>query len=277
MLAPTRAAANELALAAFERGCQGIHALTITQLAAQLAARSLAQKKLAPISHLGVEALANRIVHAAKNANELHYFAPVAQTPGFPRAAARTIAELRLELVETSDLAATGPPGSDLARLMKRYERELEERSIADLSMLLRFAVEEIAGESHRFAGLPLVLLGLAIESRSHEKLLAALAEKSPDDSRGCHYRRRSRDSGSRAHRRRRRPRISMHRSRARHSIASERGYSRPTSHLKRRPMRTCFSRRQARVWNVSKLPGESGGLPNKALRSIASPSCFAM
>ena len=181
MLAPTRAAANELALSAFERGCQGIHALTITQLAAQLAARSLAQKKLAPISQLGTEALANRIVHAAKNANELHYFAPVAQTPGFPRAAARTIAELRLELVETSDLAATGPPGSDLARLMKRYERELEQRSLADLSMLLRFAVEEITGKSHRFAGLPLVLLGLAIESRSHEKLLAALAEKSPD------------------------------------------------------------------------------------------------
>jgi len=181
VLAPTRAAANELALTAFERGCQGIHALTITQLAANVAARSLAQKKLAPISQLGTEALANRIVHAAKHANELHYFAPVAQTPGFPRAAARTIAELRLEVVEVPDLAATGLPGSDLARLMTRYERELEERSLADLSMLLRFAVEEIAGELHRFTGLPLVLLGLTIESRSHEKLLAALIEKSPD------------------------------------------------------------------------------------------------
>jgi ATP-dependent helicase/nuclease subunit B len=181
VLAPTRAAANELALAAFERGCQGIHALTVTQLAAQLAARSLAQAKLAPISHLGTEALANRTVHGARRANELHYFEPVAQMPGFPRAAARTIAELRLEAVELPDLTATGLPGSDLARLMERYERELEERSLADLSMLLRFAVEEIAGESHRFIGVPLVLLGLAIESRSHEKLLAALVEKSPD------------------------------------------------------------------------------------------------
>jgi ATP-dependent helicase/nuclease subunit B len=181
VLAPTRAAANELALAAFERGCQGIHALTITQLAAQLAARSLAQAKLAPISHLGTEALANRTIHGARRANELHYFEPVAQMPGFPRAAARTIAELRLEAVELPDLAATGAPGSDLARLMERYERELEDRSLADLSMLLRFAVEEIAEESHRFIGVPLVLLGLAIESRSHEKLLAALVEKSPD------------------------------------------------------------------------------------------------
>jgi ATP-dependent helicase/nuclease subunit B len=181
VLAPTRAAANELALGAFERGCQGIHALTITQLAAQLAARSLAQAQLAPISHLGMEALANRIVHAARQGNELHYFEPVAQTPGFPRAAAKTIAELRLEGVEAPDLAATGRPGSDLARLMNRYERELAERSLADLSMLLRIAAKEIAGESHRFVGLPLVLLGLAIESRSHEKLLTALVEKSPD------------------------------------------------------------------------------------------------
>ena len=149
VLAPTRAAASELALIAFEHGCQGIHALTVTQLAAHLAAQSLAQAKLAPISHLGAEALANRIVHAARLSNELHYFGPVAQTPGFPRAVAKTISELRLEGVEILDLAATGPPGSDLARLMKRYQSELEERSLADLSMLLSFAAEEIAGGSH--------------------------------------------------------------------------------------------------------------------------------
>jgi len=181
VLAPTRAAAHELALTAFERGCQGIHALTITQLAAHLAARSLAEAKLAPISQLGTEALANRIVHAARQANELNYFAPVAQTPGFPRAAAKTIAELRLEGVNVSHLAAAGQPGADLARMMKRYENELEARSLADLSILLQLAAEETAGGSHRFAGLPLVLLGLTIESLSHEKLLATLVEKSPD------------------------------------------------------------------------------------------------
>ena len=181
VLAPTRAAAHELALTAFERGCQGIHALTITQLAIQLAARSLAEAKLAPISQLGTEALANRIVHAARQANELNYFGPVAQTPGFPRAAAKTISELRLEGVNVNDLAISGRPGADLARLMKRYENELEARSLADLSILLRLAAEETAGGLHRFAGLPLVLLGLTIESLGHEKLLAALVEKSPD------------------------------------------------------------------------------------------------
>jgi ATP-dependent helicase/nuclease subunit B len=181
VLASTRAAAHELALTSFERGCQGIHALTITQLAAHLASRRLAEAKLAPISQLGTEALANRIVHAARQANELNYFAPVAQTPGFPRAAAKTIAELRLEGVDLSDLIAAGRPGADLARLMKRYESELETRSLADLSILLRLAAEDTVGGSHRFTGLPLVLLGLTIESLSHEKLLAALVEKSPN------------------------------------------------------------------------------------------------
>lgn len=181
VLAPTRAAANELALTAFERGCQGIHALTITQLAANLAARSLAQAKLAPISQLGTEALANRIVHAARQGNELKYFGPVAQTPGFPRAAAKTIAELRLEGIDVHDLAASGPPGTDIAHLMQRYERELEGRSLADLSIVLHFAAEEAAGGAHRFLGLPLVFLGLTVDSLSHEKLLAALVEKSPD------------------------------------------------------------------------------------------------
>ena len=178
-LAPTRAAANELAVMAFEGGCQGVHALTIPQLAAHLAARSLAEAKLAPISRLGTEALANRIVHAASQANELRYFAPVARTPGFPRAAARTIAELRLEGVPMRGLAATGPSGADLSRLMARYENELEERSLADLSMILRFASEEAAVGTHRFTRLPLLLLSLPIESAAHEKLLAALVERS--------------------------------------------------------------------------------------------------
>ena len=54
---------------------------------------------LAPISRLGIEALAARIVHTAATAKALPYFAPVAQTPGFARALAKTITELRLQNV----------------------------------------------------------------------------------------------------------------------------------------------------------------------------------
>jgi ATP-dependent helicase/nuclease subunit B len=180
VVAPTRAAGNELTLRAFELGCQGVHALTVTQLAANLAAQSMGRLSLAPISRLGIEALAARIVDAAYRANQLQYFAPVAQTPGFARAVARTITELRLHSVATRDLAGTGAPGRDLAHLLELYQRELDQRSLADLPMLLRLAMAEASQGRHRFCGVPLLLIGLAVESPSHEDLLAALVEKSP-------------------------------------------------------------------------------------------------
>ena len=181
ILAPTRAAASELAILAFDQGCQGVHSFTLLQLAANLAAQAMASRALAPISRLGIEATANRIVHAARRDSKLHYFLPVAQTPGFPRAVAKTIAELRLQGIGARELASTGEPGQDLAILLALYENELEERSLADLPMLLSLAAEEAAAGAHRFTGLPLLAIDLAIESQSHEKLLAALAEKSPD------------------------------------------------------------------------------------------------
>jgi ATP-dependent helicase/nuclease subunit B len=179
ILGPTRGAANELALAAFDRGCQGVHALTPAQLAVQLAAPSMAKQSLAPISRLGVEALAARIVHAAHNAKQLAYFSPVAQSPGFPRAVANTIAELRLNHVTIDALMRSGAAGQDLARLLNEYEAELERRSLADLPMLLDLATGS-ARSRHRLLGLPLILLNLTADSLSHKRFLSAVAEPSP-------------------------------------------------------------------------------------------------
>jgi len=180
LIASSRAAASEFVISAFPEGSQGIHAMTLIQLAANLASQPMGHASLAPISRLGIEAIAARIVHAAHRAQKLHYFEPVAETPGFPRALAHTITELRLQGIPADDLAATGAPGVDLALLMNLYLGELEQRSLADLPLLLRLAIEEIARGNHRLAGLPLVLLDLTIESQSHEKMLAALIEKSP-------------------------------------------------------------------------------------------------
>ena len=181
VIAPTRAAANELATRAFQSGCQGVHALTLTQLAAQLAAQPLGRLGLAPISRLGIEAIAARIVDAAARAKDLVYFTPVAQTPGFARALAKTITELRLQSVAPRALTETGLPGRDLAHLLTLYQHEIEERSVADLPLLLQLATEEAVHTDHRYTQLPLLLLGLAIESAAHEQLLAALVQRSPN------------------------------------------------------------------------------------------------
>jgi ATP-dependent helicase/nuclease subunit B len=180
IIAPTRAAASELTARAFPAGCQGIHTLTLTQLAANLAAQPMGHLALAPISRLGIEALAARIVHAAATEKHLPYFAPVAQTPGFARALAKTIMELRLQNISAKALAETGAPGRDLAHLLNLYEQELDRRAVADLPLLLHLATEEAANTNHRFTRLPLVLLGQAIESKAHEQLIATLVQRSP-------------------------------------------------------------------------------------------------
>ena len=180
LIAPTRAAASELAIRAFPSGCQGVHALTLTQLAAHLAAQPMGRLRLAPISRLGIEALAARIVHTAVTAKALPYFAPVAQTPGFARALSKTITELRLQHVAPDALSETGAPGRDLAHLLSLYEQELAERSVADLPLLFDLATKEIQTAHHRFIDLPLVLLGLADESAAHQQLIAALVKRSP-------------------------------------------------------------------------------------------------
>jgi len=180
ILGATRAAASELALAVFETGCQGIHSLTLTQLATQLAAPSMTRESLVPISRLGNEALAARIVHAASSAHQLAYFSPVAQTPGFARALAKTIAELRLNRVTPNALGHTGAAGKDLAQLLNFYESELAQRSLADLPMLLELATEEARSKPHRLLNLPLLFFNIPVDSLRHREFLAALAEKSP-------------------------------------------------------------------------------------------------
>jgi hypothetical protein len=86
--------ANELARkVAEEKGAAfGWHQLTLPQLAAPV----LAERKLAPLSRLGAEAIVARVVHRLKAQGGLGRYQPVGETPGFARAIAAVIAELRL-------------------------------------------------------------------------------------------------------------------------------------------------------------------------------------
>ena len=117
VLAPTRAAADEFARAVCSSGLLGLHRSTLGQLAAELAAPAIAERRLAPVSQLGMEAVAARVVDRLRRAGKLAYFAPVAEMPGFARSLAATIAELRAEGVRPTDLSAAGLPGADLAQL----------------------------------------------------------------------------------------------------------------------------------------------------------------
>src|SRR5882672_9856820 len=74
----------------------GLTRFGLTELAARAASSRLAGAHHAPATQAGAEAVAARAVFDAVTAGELEYFTPVASMPGFPKALARTIHELRL-------------------------------------------------------------------------------------------------------------------------------------------------------------------------------------
>src|SRR5207247_7974872 len=78
----------------------------------------------------GAEATAASAVFEAVRAGELAYFAPVAAMPGFPKAVARTVHELRLAGIDHEQLAADGGPVSDIARLLARVEAQLASAAV---------------------------------------------------------------------------------------------------------------------------------------------------
>jgi len=181
IIAPTRGAADDLVrTTAVDSGQLGIHRMSVIQLAGELATMSLARRGLVPVSALGVEALAARAIHAASRDAGLPFFAPVVSTPGFARALARTLLELRADGIGADRLIDLHDRGPDLARLMAEYERQLEERALIDTPGLLGLAAEAAADPAHRLLGLPTVMLDLSPSNAGERHLLARVAEHAP-------------------------------------------------------------------------------------------------
>jgi len=180
VLAQSRGAADDFARAACGTGLLGVHRMTLTALAVDLAEGPLARAGLTPVGGLGAEAMVARVIHKLK-AESIPYFQPVADTPGLARAVARTIAELRLEGVQSERVAATGLPGRDLARMAALFEEELANRSAADFALLLRYAIAAAREGKHRLLGLPLLLLDVDLDSSLRRELAEAVLERAPE------------------------------------------------------------------------------------------------
>ena len=112
VVAASKGAADDF-LRATGKAWMGVHVFTLTQLAAALASADLGARAMTPMSHLSLEALTARVIHEERRREPLAYFDPVADTPGFVRALAATLGELRMESVDAAALAASGEPGRD--------------------------------------------------------------------------------------------------------------------------------------------------------------------
>jgi CRISPR/Cas system-associated exonuclease Cas4 (RecB family) len=182
LLGVSRGAVDDLArVIAMEKGATfGLHRLSFTQLAARLAALELAAREQAPTTALGHEAVATRAAFEARSKGALEYFSPVAGTPGFPKALARTLLDLRLAAVPGGALAGLPRSGSDLAALLDRVDRLLNEAGASDRAALFEMAAKALRSPVTGWPPMPLLLLDVPFDSDVEAEFLWALVQQSP-------------------------------------------------------------------------------------------------
>ena len=157
----------------------GLHRFSLPQLAARLAMPVLAAEDRAPATYLGSEAVAARATFDALRQRSLTYFAPVARTPGFPRALARTVQELRLAHVEPERLEHLAFGGRDLAALLEGFDDQFDAARAIDRAKLFDAAVRALATPGAP-AVPPLLLLDVALDSVADVALVTALLSRAP-------------------------------------------------------------------------------------------------
>ncbi len=109
-----------------------------------------------------------RAVNALIRENRLGYFSPIADTPGFVRAATATIQELRLNAAS---------PSGDMACLLETYTKLLDEADLADLADVFTIAAQ---AQNSPYFGLPLVLLDIPVRTQAEKKFLESLIQRAP-------------------------------------------------------------------------------------------------
>lgn len=179
ILGSTRSAADDLARCAARDsgGLLGTHRFSLGQLVNELAAPTLARDGLVPLSPLGLEALVARCVH--RRAENLRYFGPIASLPGFPRAAAATLTELRANEVSAAMLRDGSTRCEDLADLQTELETQLEAWSLADPPTRVAAACRVLENGKLPWGDFSLLMLDLSVETEGERNLLRLLAGRS--------------------------------------------------------------------------------------------------
>ncbi len=151
----------------------GDHRVTLSRLAAQIAAPYLAARELAIAGPLPLEALAARVVATLQANGNLGRFERVANRPGLPRAIARTLRETRAAGLTTAALAKVAP---DLAEIHKEYEAELTRHKLADRAVVMRAAILRTQEQATPYGKLPVLLLDVQVTPGLESEFIAALA-----------------------------------------------------------------------------------------------------
>ena len=183
LVGASRGAVDDLArsIAAGRGIVVGLHRFSFTQLAARLAAAALAERGLTPGTRLGTEAVAARAAFEARKERSIQYFDAIAGCPGFPRALARTLQDVRLAGLDPPALASLPLGGADLAELLQQFEEQFAGASASDRAELFEVAATTLEGGSTPWSRRPLLLLDLPVDSIVEQRFVAALIGAASD------------------------------------------------------------------------------------------------
>lgn len=171
IIASSRYAADDLVRIACQSALIGVERYSIRDLVYALSSDRMNAMGLIPVSRIVREALAAGVAREAR----LSYLRDVADFPGFPRALARTLEELRLAGVPKEQLAHCGRSGSDLALLLELYESELRRRRFADYPVRVQLAREQADSMSPP----AMILLDVDVRTAAERDLVSALTTRS--------------------------------------------------------------------------------------------------
>jgi RecB family exonuclease len=175
VLSSTREAADDLArVVGTSPGSAfaGVYRHSLRDLVLTISTVPMLKRGLAPVRRVAREAIAVEIT--ARCRAKLTYLAPVSAFPGFARALARTLEDLRLDGTSVEALRSAGRSGPDLALLLTAYEETLREHGFADHAARCALALECIEPNN-------LLLVDLRLRTSLERRIVEALKAASPE------------------------------------------------------------------------------------------------
>jgi ATP-dependent helicase/DNAse subunit B len=154
---------------------------TLLQLAVEAATERLVDAGKTVLAGVAVDALAARAVYECRRQEKLDWFDAVARTPGFFRALASTLSELRLNSITPEQLANSIPSGSDLSHLLIEYGKTLDASGLADAASIYEAATAAVGAGAFFGKRFPILWLDVAPISHFEREFIRSLADQSED------------------------------------------------------------------------------------------------
>jgi RecB family exonuclease len=183
IVAGTRAAADELVRQICNRAGAvfGVRRYTLLQLAVEAATERLVEAGKTVLAGVAVDALAARAVYECRSQEKLEWFDAVARTPGFFRALAQTMSELRLNSITPGQLQDAAPSGEDLSHLLIEYGKTLDASGLADAASVYEAATTAVGDGKFSGTGFPILWLDVTPMSHLEREFIRALAHHAED------------------------------------------------------------------------------------------------